>query len=141
MEHVFKKAMLFAVILYPFLNLYPAILKYQSGMQAAYWMKTNKPTTPVIAYKTASYSLEFYSAAEVSRNNDEDLLRQSALRHPVILYTTKGHADSLALHGFKLRLLQSFQYFPVSRIDIKFINPETRPSELKTMLLASVSAK
>ncbi|MEP7238070.1 MAG: glycosyltransferase family 39 protein [Ferruginibacter sp.] len=135
------KGFFFAVLLYPFLNLvfYPNILKYQSGMQAANWMKANSINAPVGSYIKHSYSLDFYSTADVTRLENTEAVKIYAAATPVIIYTSKEYGDSLMAANFKVELLKTFSFYPVSRLNLKFLNAKTRESQLEPIVLLRIS--
>jgi len=140
-ENIMIRGMAFALILCFFLNLYfyPNILQYQSGMLASAWLKKNKVTEPVAMYKTFSYSFEFYAPVGIQRINDENILQQYLLDKPFVIYTSAENIPELTAKHYKVDVLNTFDHFPVSRLDLKFINYKTRETSLKKIVLARVS--
>lgn len=139
LRNIIIKGYCFAFILHLFLNLffYPALLKYQGGMNAANWLKSKNYKSTVAMYKTISYSLEFYSPVKVERINDVEGLK-AYIKDSLMIYTPKEQGDSLAANGFKVTSLKTFDHFPVSMLDAKFINAGTRAQEIKKMSLVKV---
>jgi 4-amino-4-deoxy-L-arabinose transferase-like glycosyltransferase len=125
-----------------FLNLFffPHLLRYQAGMQAGRWLRSQDYSQPPAMVGCASYSLEFYSPQDALRYTPAQLDSTLARQDSVLIFTP---LDSVAAwqQRWKVKELQQFSYYPVSRLDIKFINPATRASQLRTQVLAVVIAK
>lgn len=132
----------FAVLLYPFLNLYfyPHLLRYQSGMMAAKWLQQQDAGKAVVMYKTFSYSLEFYAAMEVKRIADEPALRHYLQNTAALVFCTKETAEELKQHGFSPEIANSFLHFPVSQLSFGFLDPNSRASECREMVLVKMAA-
>jgi 4-amino-4-deoxy-L-arabinose transferase-like glycosyltransferase len=141
LENVLIKGVAFAFILCFFLNLYfyPNILQYQSGMLAGTWLKNNKPAEPVMMYKTFSYSLDFYAPGKVQRVNDEKGLQQYLSANPTLIYAPEENISELKDRHYKVEKIKSFDFFRVSRLDLKFLNHKTRQTRLQKMVLAKIS--
>ena len=113
-----------------FLNLgfYPVLLTYQSGSEAAFWInKNNKSHLPVaqMVYHQYAYALEFYL--------DQPLLTIDTLRNqypstPFLLYIYPPAKEALIRRGWQLQTMKSFDYYPVSRIGLPFLNKNKRES-------------
>lgn len=134
----------FAIILYPFLNFifYPYIMQYQSGMVAAEWLKDNKYTQPTAMYNAFMHSYEFYATGEPQWLTTTDELKNFAAKpQPCIIYTGADRIDSLQQAGFKIKLLKDFDYYRISMLTGKFLNPSTRNEATWKMALLQVSAK
>jgi 4-amino-4-deoxy-L-arabinose transferase-like glycosyltransferase len=135
------KAICFAFLLSSFLNicLYPTIMNYQSGMHAGRWYNENQPLTQqVTLYRCVSQtSFTFYCNAPF---NYADSIKQSDIsaNKPFILYGNKTEIDSLPAKGFKIDVLQRFNYFHISELTGKFISSETRQSQLSIFEIARV---
>jgi 4-amino-4-deoxy-L-arabinose transferase-like glycosyltransferase len=109
--------------LYLFWILYPDLLKYQSGSEAAFIANTQYPGVPVVEYKQNSYPLEFYINAQVSKI--DTLVAIDSLKRPFLLYLPES-ADTLLMGpGF---ILPNFR---ISRLNAKFINRKRRASQLQ----------
>jgi len=140
-KDILIKAIVFASLLHLFLNLlfYPSILKYQSGMQAARWLASTHNTGRLAMYKDFSYSLEFYAPQTVSWLHDEEELGQYLKEHkPGMLYVSERQIDAIRQMRYRITIAQSFDYFPVSRLDGSFINADTRKNTLTKMLLINL---
>ena len=143
LENVLIKGLAFAFILCVFLNLhfYPHLLQYQSGMLAGKWLQEEKNNEPVLMYKTFSYSLDFYVPGKVQRVIDENSLPQYLTGKPSLIYCSPDVITELRDRHYKVEELKSFDLFRVSRLDLKFINHQTRESSLQKMVLARISGE
>ncbi len=135
------KAVCFAFLLSCFLNLclYPTIMNYQAGMHAGRWYNQHQPLTQqVTLYRcVAQTSFTFYCNAPF---NYADTIKQADVNtvKPLIVYGNKTEIDSLPAKGFKVDVLQRFDYFHISELTGKFISSVTRPSQLSTFEIARV---
>ena len=139
-KNILIKNMIFAMLVYLFLNLffYPGLLKYQAGMMAGKWIKENNTPGPVALYRNFSYSFEFYVPGEVIQIDDKNRLRQYVSGMGGLIYTSKGNIKELTDDNYTVKVLQAFSYFPVSRLNLKFLNYKTRQAQLQEMVLAKI---
>ena len=118
-------------VLNVYLNIvfYPSLLSYQAGSEAAFWINrfarqrevcTTLWPSPYIFYLHRPFCNTDTSLRNVKGANS-------------ILYISDEQAKQLVMHGRKLRLLKTFDNFPVSKIDIKFLNSKTRPRTVEKM--------
>ncbi|MHA4844638.1 ArnT family glycosyltransferase [Flavitalea antarctica] len=109
--------------LYLFWILYPDLLKYQSGSEAAFIANTQYRGVPVVQYKQHSYPLEFYIDAPVS--TIDTLSAIDSLQRPLLLYVGESADTLLAGPGI---ILPNFR---ISRLNGKFINKTRRAAQLQ----------
>ncbi|NSL89254.1 glycosyl transferase [Chitinophaga sp. Mgbs1] len=130
-EAVFYRTAAVSILLNLYVNtiLYPDMMQYQSGSQAAFYANAVLPETPVSMYNTNTYSFEFYLHAPVTRT---DSAREG------VLLTTPEHLPALQQEGYSYTLLQSFPNFYVSKLDLPFVRKATRNSTLGERMLIRV---
>lgn len=119
-----------AAIMYIFLFFffYPFLLQYQSGRYAAKTIWLTNPQLPVTAYKSFSYSLEFYTPGDVKLTHTSEQLNAFMAQKPCYVYTSPELADSLLNSGLTARVLSEPEYFRITKLKGKFLNPLTRSS-------------
>ena len=119
-----------AAIMYVFLFsfFYPFLLQYQSGRYAAKTIWSTNPKLPVAAYKSFSYSLEFYAPGDVQLTHTAEQLEAFMAQKPCYVYTSPELADSLLKSGLAARVLTEPDYFRITKLKGKFLNPQTRSS-------------
>jgi 4-amino-4-deoxy-L-arabinose transferase-like glycosyltransferase len=125
-EIVIGRSVLVAVLINLYLNgfFYPRLLTYQGGTQAARYANEKYPGLPVIQLRERySYPLEFHLNAPLITINS--LSDTSGIPKPSLLIL---HSDDDNLGGIPS---QSFDLFPISKINKKFIMPSTRGTQLK----------
>ena len=107
---------------------FPRLLTYQGGTTAAAFVNQQYKDYPVVQLQTRyNYPLEFYLDAElktIPTINDT-----ATLKKPYLLIL---HSDDDSLHRIPL---QSFSIFPISKINVKFLNPDKRKDQLKQLKL------
>lgn len=120
-----------------YLFFYPALLRYQSGMQAARWLNKNKPQANRVVFMDAhAFAFDFYSEGELSNAYDEATLRRLNDEKRVVVYASATELDRLK-KAFQVSILQEFEYFRITKLKPKFINAKTRSAVLgKTYLLS-----
>jgi len=120
-----------------FLNtwLYPTLLNYQAGSSVGKWISENNiPTNKIYTYKyTIWRSLNFYSKAIIG--NKEDI---NTIKSGDYLITTKKNLSELKNQGKNFMLLYQGSDFPVTRLNLKFLNPKNRDGELERYALALI---
>lgn len=126
-----------SVMIALFLNLlfYPKLLTYQSGMMAGQWLNKHRPGEKVLMNQCNSYTLTFYTHAEVVPTALSDTALQS-LPKGTLIYTS---LDSFQLNNKGNHSLQPLAYFPhyrISMLDAGFLNKATRTPLLDTFVLA-----
>jgi hypothetical protein len=117
-----------AVLINLYLNgfFYPRLLTYQGGTTAARYANEKFKNTPVIQLRDRySYPLEFYLDAPLI--TIKDLNDTSGIPKPSLLLLHQDD-DSLGLIP-----VQSFDIFPISKMNKKFIAPSTRSSQLRQL--------
>ncbi len=125
-ELIIGRTVLAAVLVNLYLNgfFYPRLLTYQGGTTAALHVNQKYPGVPVVQLRQRfSYPLEFYlDAPLVTIDSLGDTTR---LPKPALLLL---HQDDDSLN---IMPLQSFDVFPISKLNKKFIDPATRSSQVK----------
>ena len=125
-----------------FLNflIYPEIFNYQSGMNAASFLKKNKQTEPVYTFSELipEFAFEFYSTQPVY------LLKQSelyTLKENVRVFAPKIKIDSLRNEGFMIEDTVTFPHFHISKLNGTFIDSRTRAQAVDSSMLATILPK
>jgi 4-amino-4-deoxy-L-arabinose transferase-like glycosyltransferase len=142
---VFIKKILFATSLvilsvnyYINRDFYPALLKYQSESEVAYYaMKNNIPADQLVFLENTA------PVADVLLHHVNPLLMYQKVKP----YELSGKYVFTAVEGLKIidslglkhQLIETFNEFSVTRITGKFINRATRNKTLKKNLLVKVS--
>lgn len=132
---IFFRACLASVVLNLFLNglFYPDVLKYQSGSTAAFYANKALKGQAIGYYKLNSYSMEYYLDAPVVRYDTIPAL-------PSLIFTTPQQLDTLAMKGRHCKVIRSFEHFPVTKLDLEFVNAATRDSATGQRLLVLVDS-
>lgn len=123
--------------LYLNLNFYPSLLNYQSGSEAAFYVDKNSTLNnlPVAQLRQEEYShsLEFYLNRPlflVDENSKENFPQK-----PFLLYVSADGAKRLTEKGWKIKLIESFDNYLVTRLKGKFLNFKTRQETITQMQL------
>jgi 4-amino-4-deoxy-L-arabinose transferase-like glycosyltransferase len=132
-----------ALLAFSFVNfvMYPAILRYQAGTQAARWIGRSEPGVAnvfLLQEAPVNYSIEFYSPAPVRRIPIDSLSGVLAGR-PGLVFAPAGFSDTLARHGFRTDIMQSFPNFHISQLTGEFLDARTRARVVENYALLRVS--
>lgn len=129
--NIFIKSALVVIAVNLYLNLffYPALLKYQSGSEAAFYINKNYPGKTVVQLREQnSYALGFYlNAPLVTVDNLEQLTPpyESFIIYASETATVRGDMSSI----------RSFDHFHISRLTPRLLNHATRKQELEHFTL------
>lgn len=120
--YILSRTVLMAVLVNLYINLvfYPALLRYQSGSEAAFVANDRYPDLQVVQVVDYSYALEFYvnkPLLSIPKLSDTTLLPDG----PLLLY-----ARPEDVKGAPVQLVQTFDHFHVSRLTLKLVNHATR---------------
>lgn len=136
-----------AVAVFGLFNLFifPEVLPYQPGMEAAFFLNKMAPSAEIglyeaETYKDRSYSFEFHLKRPIHFWTDSTL-RQQATRQPVVVFIPRPLADSLTGKGFLVKSVATFDHFHVSQLTPAFLNPATRKSVTDPYVVAEVQAR
>ncbi|RKR81743.1 4-amino-4-deoxy-L-arabinose transferase-like glycosyltransferase [Mucilaginibacter gracilis] len=130
----------FIVNLYLNLVFYPALLKYQSGSEAAVWINQNNPEKlPVVQcihVNDYGYPLEFYlnqPLYTVDENGTGTLPAK-----PFLMYAYPNNIAFLKTKGWQISPVKTFERYWITRLKPAFLNAKTRQSTLEQVDLVLV---
>lgn len=119
--------------------LYPELLRYQSGSEAAFFINALPQQRVVGCYGDKSYALELYAHAPVHRW-DLPALSEAASSQPVYVYLARERIAELQQAGLAVSELRRFDEFHVSRLKWRFLNAATRASVVRPMAVVEVAS-
>jgi len=124
--------------LFLFIFFYPAILKYQSGMQAGNWLKENYPTAkPAVLNYIDAFSFDFYAPGAVKYfYSCADLNKNKAVKD-LVIYVPEAELSNLK-REYNTEILKTFEYFHITKLTGKFLNAGTRQKVLERFYLVKV---
>jgi 4-amino-4-deoxy-L-arabinose transferase-like glycosyltransferase len=118
------------------LHFYPNLLQYQSGSQvAAYIHQQQIPVDLVGAYGMYQHSLDFNLGKIAKVYEDPGQIIQDASAKVVWLYCDEEAKKYLESQGVMIKEEIEFQHFHVTKLNLKFLNPEQREEQLKKVYL------
>lgn len=135
-ESILYRSILVAVAVNLFLNLifYPALMKYQSGSEAAFWLNENNKQKLPVATVTPSYPMEFYAKQYVYL-----LQAKETPPKPYLLFASPEQLQAVKESHPNAEVIREFDEFPITLLDMQFVNKNSRPQALKKMVLALIS--
>ena len=120
-----------------FLNnsFYPALLKYQAGSNAGRYIANNNiPTNKTFTYKYIMWrSLHFY-AHDIIKSKDS----LNAINRGDYLITNKDGLKEIENAGIRYETVHTGPDYPVTKISLSFLNPETRNNNMNYFTLIKV---
>lgn len=136
-ETVVGRSVMISVALMIFLSVffYPAVLKYEAGMEAGIWLNKNYPNAnaKVLMYPDA-YSFDFYKNGNVEYIWHYEDLAEIKKDKNTILYIQDDDLARLK-KDFNAEVLNGFEYYHITKLTPKFINEESRPTVLEHFYL------
>jgi 4-amino-4-deoxy-L-arabinose transferase-like glycosyltransferase len=130
----------FVGVLFIFLNLffYPKLMQYQGGMMAGKWLNEHGLKKKVLMYQMDSYNLEFYADVPVVWVNNQAQIDSMRAKEHVLLFSNQQELENLNNEHWKVKPIQTFNYFHISQLTFLFLNPKTRESVLTKQALAEL---
>ncbi|NII85128.1 MULTISPECIES: ArnT family glycosyltransferase [unclassified Pedobacter] len=138
-ETLIGRSLLTSVGLMIFLSsfFYPALLKYEAGMQAGLWLKENYPgTKPMVLIYSDAYSFDFYAKDEPKYFWSYEELEKVNPKG-LILFVDKRDIDNVRFK-YPAKILQDFRYFHTTKLTPKFLNSNTREEVLEHFFLIKI---
>jgi hypothetical protein len=85
-----------------------------------------------------SSSFNFYTATERKQFDDSLFVKG---KKPIWLLYDSRNLDEIKQAGYKIGLTYHSTDFEITKLDLKFTNPATRPTELKEMVIGEITGK
>ena len=122
------------------LHFYPQLLKYQSGSNAAVFIKEQKiAPEELVAYRLYPNSLDFYSGIIAQVFESPDKLINAISAQPFWIFTDETGKKQLEEYGAIIDNVKTFNHFHISKLSLKFLNPKTRAGVTGKAYLLRVS--
>ncbi len=116
---------------------YPSLLKYQSGSEAAFYCNEHYPGLSVYSYHSpADYEMDFYLEQPLEKIASDTCLK--TLKRPALVYLPDSSVASLRKDSIRFNLIQEYDYFSVSRLNLAFLRSSTRKTVVQRHLLISL---
>ena len=139
-ETIIARSSMISIGLMIFLSgfFYPALLKYESGMEAGIWLKENHPNAkPAVLMYPDAYSFDFYANGEPQYFWNFETLNKHKTDKNMVIYVWEPEMERLK-KDYNTQILKSFEYFHVTKLTGKFINAKTRPQVLERFYLVRI---
>jgi len=113
---------------------YPALLRYQSDSEMAFYIKENKlPVEDLVTFEKIQWSVDFYLKETIPEYREEELSEIDLSGK--LVFTTREGLKILEGHGYHIEPVRSFQDFHVTTLKAEFINKRTRGKTLNETFL------
>lgn len=141
MQQVMIITVFMSFIVNAYLNLvfYPALVTYQAGSEAAFWINThNKEKLPLVQTDTdVPYPMEFYLEQPMLTRTIEQLAKAEGRSY--LLYADSATINHLAAKGITIRVLKTFESYRITRLKPGFLNKDTRAGFVTQTAVALVN--
>lgn len=122
------------------LHFYSQLLKYQSGSQAAAFIRAEHIDSDELAtYRLYPNSLDFYSGTIAQVFESPDQLINAVSVQPLWIFTDETGKKQLEDYGAIIDNIQTYNHFHISKLSLKFLNPKTRAGVIGKAYLLRVS--
>jgi len=110
-----------------FLNLifYPALLQYQSGNLAAFYLNRHDPGAPLGRIGNYFPSGEFYLKGHSYRTT-MDAVIQNRFKSARYLFINEAEKQELENAGMAMELIQKYEAFHITKLNLRFVNKSSR---------------
>jgi len=116
---------------------YPAVLKYQSESELAFYIKENKlPVENLVAFEKTQWSTDFYLERVIPMIYEDDLSQINLSGN--LVFSTEEGLNILNKYGYRIKPIKTFVDFHVTSLTSEFINKKSRKNALKNTYLVSV---
>ncbi len=120
-------------------NFYPQLLKYQGGNELAKKIKGNVDPADIYFWKdNYSSSFNFYTAT--NRKQFDDSVYTNG-KKPIWLLFDIHNRNEIKKAGYKIGMIYKVPDFEVTRLNLNFLNPDTRKKELTEMVVGEITGK
>jgi 4-amino-4-deoxy-L-arabinose transferase-like glycosyltransferase len=136
-EKILYRTAIASFYLNVYLNLvfYPSLSRYQSGSEAAFWINKNDSNDlPVFTTQWSSPYI-FYLKRKFYPT---DTLLQNIPEKEFLLYLSDEQVNCLVHKGKKIWILKQMDNYPITRLNIKFLNSKKRSQVVTKMDIALV---
>jgi 4-amino-4-deoxy-L-arabinose transferase-like glycosyltransferase len=118
---------------------YPNLLTYQSSSQIGKWIAQNViDASQIYAFQTHPHAVDFYSGRILNEFDSIGAIETHVESNdkPTMIYTNDVGRNELKRSGFQLETLLESPHFKVTKLSLKFLNPQRRPESLsKTYII------
>jgi len=134
---ILQAGLLVSIVINFFLNtcFYPSLLKYQAGSHAGQWMRAHQidPKHTFTFQYVMWRSLHFYAQGIVTSKDDVNTIQKGDY-----ILTQKEKLPLLQEAHIQYDILYEGPDYPVSKISLPFLNPETRDRVLNHFFLIKI---
>lgn len=118
-------------------HFYPQLLRYQGGSEMAS-LVYKKNINPEKIYKITNrhtWAMDFYTLSPLKIIEANQLAELSAQPSRFWIYADEKELETISKQGFRWHKKWEVDNFRITRLQLKFLNPETRDSQLGKMYL------
>jgi 4-amino-4-deoxy-L-arabinose transferase-like glycosyltransferase len=116
---------------------YPKLLTFQADSMAAKWAVDNIKNEKIHLYESPSNSFNFYSKNPFNSVISHEELEKVVT--PCWIYIEEEKLDNLKKLKFKIIENKEFNFYPITRLKLKFLLSNSRPKELHKKHLIKIS--
>lgn len=117
---------------------YPHLLQYQSSSVAMKWARHQKiPQDDIYHFKTHKSALHFYNKAVVPAFDPNNAIAADI----IYVFTRDVHLEELETNFPKAEKIETFEDFPVTRMNLVFLNQKRRAERLDSTYLLKIFGK
>ena len=127
---------LLAIMYYMNRDFYPALMKYQSESEVAFYAREQGlDENRIVCYQRNQWVTDFYLKRTVTRYGPPEIL---SLKTDDLVYTTDFGLEEIQAADYEVNVLISFPDFHVTTLTPEFISKATREETLATMYLVRI---
>ncbi len=128
----------FVLVLNLFLSFvfYPKLLTFQSESEAGKWASKNIKKENIFTFNTHSNSFNFYTHNPFTKIVTKEKL--TTIKNSFWVYISEEDLEEIKDLNLKIEVKKSFDYYPITRLKLKFLMARSRQDLLKKNYLIKI---
>ena len=128
----------FVLVLNLFLSFvfYPKLLTFQSESEAGKWACKNIKKENIFTFNTHSNSFNFYTHNPFTKIVTKEKL--TTIKNSFWVYISEEDLEEIKDLNLKIEVKKSFDYYPITRLKLKFLMARSRQDLLKKNYLIKI---
>ena len=119
-------------------SFYPDLLQYQTGSEAAFYLNKNIPDSSITNLDPYPNALEFYVNNTYIKRDTSIVKTLDPGSQYGLWYVSKEELELMKNHNYHYEVVKEWDYYPVTRLTLPFINKNTRAKALKKRYIIRV---
>lgn len=117
---------------------YPDLLHYQTGSEAAFYLNKNIPDSSITNLDPYPNALEFYVNNTYIKKDTAIVKTLDPGSQHGLWYVSQEELELMKTYNYRYEVVKGWDYYPVTRLTLPFINKHTRSKAVKKRYIIRV---